>query len=92
MGALYILSGTGTVRSSGTTHRVTPGDVIVHPPGDAHQIVNDGATALTYILVADNPPLDVCNYPDSGKIGIFDDRGRREVFRATPVDYFDAEE
>jgi hypothetical protein len=47
---------------------------------------------LTYILVADNPPVDVCRYPDSNKTGIFDDHGRRELFRATEVDYFDGEE
>ncbi len=88
----YVLTGSGIVRSSGTSHRVGPGDVIMHPPGDAHQIVNDGESELTYILVADNPPLDVCRYPDSDKVGVFDDHGRRELFRVTPVDYFDAEE
>ena len=88
----YILSGTGSVRSSGETHRVRSGDVVVHPPGDAHQILNDGDIDLTYILVADNPPLDVSRYPDSNKVGVFDDHGRRELFRATEVDYFDGEE
>lgn len=88
----YVLSGTGSVRSNGELHHVTSGDVIIHPPGDAHQIVNDGSVDLMYILIADNPPLDVCRYPDSNKIGIFDDHGRRDLLRAAEVDYFDGEE
>lgn len=88
----YIISGTGSVRSSGETHAVRTGDVIVHPPGDAHQIVNDGDIDLTYVLIADNPPVEICRYPDSNKVGHFDDRGRRELFRTTAVDYWDGEE
>jgi uncharacterized cupin superfamily protein len=88
----FITSGSGTVRSNGESHAVTTGDVIAHPPGDAHQIINTGEIDLTYILIADNPPVDVCRYPDSKKVGIYDDGDRRELFRATEVDYWDGEE
>jgi uncharacterized cupin superfamily protein len=88
----YIIAGSGTVRSSGENHPVKTGDVIMHPPGDAHQIINTGETDLTYILIADNPPLDVCRYPDSNKAGVFAGTSRRELFRMTDVDYWDGEE
>ncbi len=34
----YILSGEGTVRRDGERFTVKPGDAIMHPPGEAHQI------------------------------------------------------
>ena len=74
------------------SYAVTTGDVIIHPPGDAHQIINTGEGDLTYILIAESPPVDICRYPDSNKVGIFDDGDRRDLFRATEVDYFDGEE
>ena len=85
-----ILSGTGTVRlgTEGQTLAVRAGSVVLHPPGEAHQLINDGAEELVFYIIADNPPLDVCHYPDSNKWFV------RKIgdFRATQVDYFDGEE
>jgi uncharacterized cupin superfamily protein len=85
------MSGSGTVPSDGTEHAVGAGDVVLHPPGEAHQILNTGSEDLLYLIVDDNPPLDVCRYPDSGKWGVFRPSSRH-LFRATDVDYWEGEE
>jgi uncharacterized cupin superfamily protein len=83
------LRGHGTVRTREGLTPVTAGDVVLHPPGEAHQFTNTGADDLLYFLVADNPPLDVWHYPDSNKWGI---NSPRKIFRATDADYWDGEE
>jgi len=62
-----ILAGRGQVRTSGGLADLREGDCLVHPPGEAHQIRNTGATDLVYYIIADNPLSDVCHYPDSKK-------------------------
>jgi len=84
-----IISGTGTVRVGGKRCKVKAGDALMHPPGEAHQIINTGKQPLTYYLIADNPPDDAYYYPDSKKWGT---RRPRRFFRLTEVDYFDGEE
>jgi len=84
-----ILTGTGRVRADAETGTVQAGDVVVHPPGEAHQLTNTGSTDLDYLLVADNPPNEFWHYPDSNKFGF---RAPRKIFRATEVDYHDGEE
>jgi uncharacterized cupin superfamily protein len=84
-----ILTGNGTVRADAETGPVTAGDVVVHPPGEAHQLTNTGPVDLDYLLVADNPPNEFWQYPDSDKWGF---RAPRKIFRATETDYHDGEE
>jgi uncharacterized cupin superfamily protein len=83
------LSGTGTVRTVDGLQLVAAGDVVLHPPGDAHQFTNTGTEDLLYLLVADNPPVDYWHYPDSGKWGL---RAPRMFFRPVALDYWDGEE
>jgi uncharacterized cupin superfamily protein len=84
-----ILTGTGTVRAGADTHRVGPGDVVLHPPGEPHQLTNTGPDTLDFFLIADNPLIDTWHYPDSQKHG---QRMPRLIYRATEVDYWDGEE
>jgi uncharacterized cupin superfamily protein len=84
-----VRAGHGTVRAGDERHAVAVGDVFVHPPGAAHQLVNSGATDLEVLIVADNPPLDGCYYPDSGKWAL---RPPGKVFRMEETGYFDGEE
>jgi uncharacterized cupin superfamily protein len=84
-----ILRGTGTVRADAATVTLQAGDVVLHPPGEAHQLTNTGSDVLDYYLVADNPPNEFWSYPDSGKWGF---RSPRKIFRATDADYHDGEE
>ena len=87
----YILSGSGTVRANDDKFDVRSGDVILHPPGEAHQLVNTGSENLVYLIIADNPALDVCRYPDSEKFGIYGSSLNR-IARLNDVDYWDREE
>lgn len=84
-----IVSGTATVRAGRTRHKVKAGDVFMHPPGEAHQIINTGRRALVFYLIADNPPFDSFHYPDSKKWGT---PKPRRFFRINETDYFDGEE
>jgi uncharacterized cupin superfamily protein len=86
----FLLSGTATVRANQETHTLRAGDVVLHPPGEAHQIRNaSAADDLLFYVVADNPPVDYWHYPDSGKWGL---REPRKFFRITELDYYDGEE
>jgi uncharacterized cupin superfamily protein len=84
-----LLTGTATVRVENTAVTLHAGDVILHPPGEAHQITNAGTSDLTFFLIADNPPVEYWHYPDSNKWGM---RQPRKFFRTMDVDYWDGEE
>jgi uncharacterized cupin superfamily protein len=65
---LYLfLAGRGQVRTPGGIADVREGDCVIHPPSEAHQITNTGATDLVYYIVADNPASDVRHFPDTKK-------------------------
>ncbi|MES2695489.1 MAG: cupin domain-containing protein [Verrucomicrobiota bacterium] len=86
----YILSGTATVRLESGTTTVAAGEIVLHPPGEAHQIANASTTHdLLYYIVADNSPVEYWRYPDSDKWGL---RSPRKHFRATDARYYDGEE
>ena len=75
----YILEGSGEVRIGDAVYPIRAGDFIACPVGGkelAHQIVNSGDTELKYLGVSTNLEPDVCEYPDSGKIGVLGSRVR----------------
>jgi uncharacterized cupin superfamily protein len=84
-----LVSGGGTVRTAGGRQAVTAGEVVLHPPGEAHQIINTGPEDFVFYLLADNPPVDICHFPDSNKWALMPSR---KIFRLTEVDYYDGEE
>jgi uncharacterized cupin superfamily protein len=84
-----ILEGRASIRADSTTNTFLAGDVVIHPPGEAHQITNAGETDLVFFLIADNPPVEYWHYPDSNKWGL---RSPRKFFRPVEVDYWDGEE
>lgn len=84
-----ILAGAGTVRFGDQQREVRAGDAVMHPPWEAHQLINTGATDLDYLLIADNPAVDVWHYPDSNKWGF---RPRGGIFLRHDVDYHLGEE
>lgn len=65
----WITAGTGVMRHGAERREVRAGDVLLHPPGSTHQLLNTGATDLLYWLVADNPLTEFWHYPDSNKWG-----------------------
>jgi uncharacterized cupin superfamily protein len=70
----FVVRGTGTLRYGAETRRIRAGDFICCPTGgpeSAHQNVNDSDAELAYISVSTMMPVDVCEYPDSKKIGAY---------------------
>jgi uncharacterized cupin superfamily protein len=84
-----ILSGTGEMRVVETIVPVKPGDAMMCPPGEAHQLKNTGDSDLVYYVIADNPPADVGFYPDSQKWTI---KPQRKYFKMQEVEYYEGEE
>ncbi len=94
-----ILDGEGELRFGEERYPLRRHDVIACPTGGpevAHQIINTGTTVLRYLAVSTIADVEICEYPDSGKVstvaGPRGNRIRRALFRAeTEVDYYDRE-
>src|SRR5439155_22765535 len=84
-----ILSGSGTLRHGEQHTPVAPGDCLMRPPGDPHQLINDGDSDLVYYVIANNAPVEFGYYPDSDKWII---RGGTGPFRTTNVPFYEDEE
>lgn len=86
-----ILRGSGTLRYGSESRKVRAGDVICCPAGGpetAHQIVNDSDQELAYLSVSTMLPAEVCEYPDSGKVGAFGGGLRHMTNAGDGVDYW----
>jgi len=90
----FVVKGSGTLRYGHETRGIRAGDVICCPTGGpetAHQIVNDSDDELVYLSVSTMMPVEVCEYPDSQKIGAFSG-GLRHMSRASEnLDYWAGE-
>jgi uncharacterized cupin superfamily protein len=87
----FIVKGNGTLRYGSETRRIRAGDVICCPTGGAetaHQIVNDSDADLAYLSVSTMMPAEVCEYPDSKKIGAFGGGLRHMTHEGHAVDYW----
>lgn len=90
----FIVSGSGTLRYGDERRSIRVGDFICCPTGGAetaHQIINDSAADLAYISVSTMMPAEVCEYPDSKKIGAYgvgSPRLRHLTRCADAVDYW----
>ncbi len=71
--ALYVLSGSGTLRLDGESTPLEAGDYVALPADErgAHRVVNDSGGSLTYLAVSTMDEPDVTVYPDSEKFGVF---------------------
>jgi uncharacterized cupin superfamily protein len=94
----FVVRGRGLLRYGAETRAIRAGDFICCPtggPDTAHQIVNDSDAELAYISVSTMAPAEVCEYPDSGKVGSFGGKGDsrlRHMTEATAsVDYWKGE-
>jgi len=77
-----ILSGEGEYRIGEQRLPVRSGDCLGAPAGgEAHQIINTGREPLRYLGVSNNSPVEIVEYPDSGKIGL------RAGVKASDPDY-----
>jgi uncharacterized cupin superfamily protein len=94
----FVVKGTGLLRYGKETRKVRAGDFICCPTGGpetAHQLINDSSEVLAYISVSTMMPAEVCEYPDSGKIGAYGGSGESRLRHITEVgslvDYWQGE-
>jgi uncharacterized cupin superfamily protein len=93
----FIVRGRGTLRYGDETRPIRAGDVICCPTGGAetaHQIVNDSDEELAYLSISTMAPAEVCEYPDSGKVGAYgrsETRLRHMTEASSKVDYWKGE-
>ena len=91
----FIVSGSGLLRYGNETRKIRAGDFICCPTGGAdtaHQIVNDSSEPLAFVSVSTMMPAEVCEYPDSGKIGAYGGQALRHMTRPShALDYWDGE-
>lgn len=71
--AVYVLSGTGTVRGPDETQTITAGDYVAFPTGETggHKIKNESDEGLRFLMVSTMEEPDVTVYPDSEKFGVY---------------------
>jgi len=94
-----ILEGEGELRFGDQRFRIGKHDVIACPTGGpeiAHQIINTGSTPMRYLALSNIADTEICEYPDSNKVGVFvadaQAPGLRKMFRGeNTVDYYDGE-
>jgi uncharacterized cupin superfamily protein len=95
---LVVLSGQGELRYGSARHAVRGGDLVGFPTGGpetAHQLIAAGDQPLRYLAISTMIDPDICEYPDSGKLGAFDGEGEDALRHLTrvgsAVDYWDGE-
>jgi len=90
----YILSGEGTLRTPEGERSVAAGDLLFFPTGPegAHKLTNSSETeTLVYIDFDVVHDIDITEYPDTDKIGIWG-MGINKVYpRSSDVGYYDGE-
>lgn len=85
-----IISGSGVLRDDkGNTVPIAAGDHVICHPGEAHQIENDGSTALVFYVISDHHRADVTTYPRTGKRQI---KPEYRVVTVEDAGYYDGEE
>jgi uncharacterized cupin superfamily protein len=95
-----ILEGEGELRFGSERYRIREHDVIACPTGGpevAHQIINTGSSDMRYLAVSNLEAVEVCEYPDSNKLGVFasepgSPRLRKLLRAETEVEYYDREQ
>lgn len=70
---IYIIEGEGILRFGKEETAVGPGTIVACPAGIEfpHQLVNTGAQELRYLVVSTMDFPDICEYPDSNKVGAY---------------------
>jgi len=87
-----ILEGESTLRSPEGYQTISKGDIIFFEEGSSgtHQLYNHSDEQLIYIDLRTKANIDVCEYPDSGKISILP---ALDIFeKGSKVSYYTGEE
>ena len=87
-----ILEGEGTLRSPDSYQTIKKGDTIFFEEGPTgtHQLHNHTDEPLVYLDLCTKANIDVCEYPDSGKVNIMYEM---DIFeKKSTVSYYSGEE
>jgi uncharacterized cupin superfamily protein len=92
---LIVLRGQPTLRIPEGEHELSEGDVVCfrRGPEGAHQVRNDTGAPVRILMLSTMLMPELVEYPDSGKAGARDAKGRR-IFMTRPgpsLDYWDGE-
>lgn len=90
--ALFILEGEGVLRLPSGEVPVRAGHYIAFPvgPEHAHQMINRSDKPLRYLVLSTMAPLEITEYPDTGKVGLLGRTRRFGYFEE--AGYWDGEE
>jgi uncharacterized cupin superfamily protein len=86
---IFVLAGRGELRYGSATHAAREGDLIGCPAGGpetAHQLINSGDAPLRYLCISTTIDPEVCEYPDSGKVGAYAGDGDGELMHLSHYD------
>lgn len=94
-----VLEGEGELRFGSQQYRIRKHDIIACPTGGAevaHQLINTGSKPMRYLSLSNVAEVEICEYPDSDKIGVYADAAEaprlRQLHRTSSVvDYYDGE-
>lgn len=90
----YIISGSGVLKTPEGERVVSAGELVFFPTGEqgAHKLTNSSESEnLVYLDFDVIHEVDITEYPDSGKIGIWG-MGINELYpRSANVDYYEGE-
>lgn len=89
----YVVEGRPSVRTLRGTLQCLPGDFVAFPAGErgTHQLRNDSEEEAIVLLVGGEPEVEICSYPDSGKVGVYGRDVDRMLAGAPALGYFDGE-
>jgi uncharacterized cupin superfamily protein len=93
---LLVVRGEPTLRTPDGEQPLREGDVVAFPRGDEglHQVLNRTETPIRVLMLSSMIAPDIVDYPDSGKLGARDAKGKRIMLgRPGPIlDYWDGED
>ncbi len=94
--AMYVISGTVTLRTDEGKQQLGQGDFVSFPTGgSAHQLLNEGSAPCVFIAMSATQGVDVVEYPDSDKVssslGAWPNVKRFVFKRSDEKPYFDGE-
>jgi uncharacterized cupin superfamily protein len=88
----FVIEGSGLLRFGAKEYPLRKFDIIACPPGKrdvAHQIINNGATELKYLALSTKDRTEVCEFPDSNKVGVFiGDYGQMDLRKVYLADQY----
>lgn len=88
-----VIEGEGSLRVAGELLAIRAGDVLFIPAGPEypHQIVNTSGAPLKYLSISTQSKVEICEYPDAGKLGVFGEGLRHFQRRGDGLDYWHGE-